>query len=272
MAFLSDITLGRYIATESVVHRLDPRTKLLATLMVMSSVIIGNRFEPLYLFSVFLGSVVLLSRLYVRLVLKNIRPFLWLFAFTFLLHAFLTPGRTWYVSPGGWVTLTREGVEKGLFFSFRLSVLVVAASLMTLTTSPLDLADGLERLLRPFQRLGLPTHELAIMVSIALRFIPTLIEEADRLRKAQLARGADFGGNLLRRVRSLIPLLVPLFLSAFRRADQLAVAMEARGYRGGQGRTHFIELKFKRSDYVALAVTLSVCLTALFTPTLVDMP
>jgi energy-coupling factor transport system permease protein len=199
---------------------------------------------------------VALSKLPVWTILRNLRPFIYLFLFTFCLHSLLTPGkpietlRVFNVAP------TAEGAREGAFFLLRLAFLVITASLLSLTTAPIELADGLERLLRPFSRIGFPAHEMTMMTMIALRFIPTLIDETERLKKAQLARGASFEGGLLTKAKRLLPLLVPLFLSAFRKADTLALAMEVRGYSGGEGRTSFTVLQFKRRDYLVLACCL----------------
>lgn len=251
MPVLQDITLGRYVPARSVLHALDPRTKLVASILLMAAVLATPGFAALGSFCVLLAVCALLSKLPLALVLRNLRPFIWLFAFTFLLHAVMTPGHVVAAIPWVGVTATREGMCTGAFFALRLAAVIVTASLLTLTTAPLDLTAGLERLLNPFRRIGVPAHELAMMVTIALRFIPVLVEEAERLRKAQLARGADFGGGLVRRVRQLIPLLVPLFVSAFDRADRLALAMESRCYRGGEGRTSYNELRFGTGDLVA---------------------
>lgn len=256
MPLLTDITLGRYVAVDSPLHRLDPRTKFLATTGLMMALLTTDGFLPLLLATPFIVLAIGCSRVPPGLVLKNLRPFLWLFFFTIVLHALLTPGATLWHLPYLDRPVTAEGMQLGLFFSARLAAVVLIASLLTLTTTPMALTDGLEKLLSPLRRFGFPAHELAMMVSIALRFIPVLVEEADRLYKAQLARGADFGGNPLRRTRNLLPLLVPLFVSAFSRADRLALAMESRCYRGGEGRTRYRELRFGPGDGWALLVVL----------------
>lgn len=256
MAFLQDITLGRYVAAESPLHRLDPRTKFVATLALMVAVLSGTGFAPLLLFCAVLAAAMALSHLPARLVLGNLRPFLWLFLFTFGLHSLLTPGQPLAFVPWTEVAITREGMASGAFFSLRLAAVVLVAALMTLTTAPLELTAGLERLLGPLRRIGFPAHEMAMMITISLRFIPVLVDEAERLRKAQLARGADFGGNPLRRARALVPLLVPLFVSAFDRADRLALAMESRCYQGGAERTHYHELRLARRDAICGAAVL----------------
>ncbi|NKB68053.1 MAG: energy-coupling factor transporter transmembrane protein EcfT [Candidatus Latescibacteria bacterium] len=254
MALLKDITLGKYVQVESPIHRLDPRTKFAATLVLMGASLSSRGFAVLCFSAVFLIGVIALSRLPSGLVLNNLRAFVWLFFFTFTLHALLTPGPALWRLPYLDLAISQAGLHQGLFFTGRLATVVITASLLTLTTSPMDLTNGIERLLAPLQRFGFPAHEMAMMVSISLRFIPVLLEEADRLRRAQLARGADFSGNILRRVRNLIPLLVPLFLSAFARADRLALAMESRCYRGGEGRTCYQPLKFGRQDFSAAFV------------------
>lgn len=253
MPLLSDITLGQHFPTGSVVHALDPRTKLLLLLALMGAVLAGG-FGLYALVAVFLALTICGSRLPWGLVLRNLRPFSWLIGLTIVLHLLFTPGRALPGFPVAGITITHEGLREGLFFGTRLALLIVSAALLTLTTSPIELTDALERLLGPFRRLGLPAHELAMMMVIALRFIPMLMEEADRLRKAQLARGASFSGGPIRRVRSLIPLLVPLFISAFRKADQLAVAMESRCYRGGEGRSTFRPLVFRARDGWAVGI------------------
>ncbi len=254
MAVLQDITVGKYIATGSIIHRLDPRTKFVGAILLLSVLFVvegtspdRRQFGPLLPFALFLAAAIPLSRLPYILVLRNLRPFLWLFAFTILLWSLWVPNPPYNVLwrlP--WVDLfvTAEGLRGGLFFSLRLSLIVLAASLLTLTTAPMDLTWGLERLLAPFRRLGLPASELAMMITIALRFVPVLMEEAEKLRRAQLARGADFAGGPQRRIRQLLPLLVPLFISAFDRADRLAVAMESRCYRGGDKRTRYRVYRF----------------------------
>lgn len=254
MALLGDIALGRYVAGTSVLHQLDPRTKFAGVILWMSAALALPGLPPLLIFAGLVVGLVAVSRLPVRLLWRNLRSFLWLLIMTALLHAAMTPGDALYHISWFEITITRQGLEAAAIFTVRLAAVVTVASLLTLTTSPLELTDGIESLLSPFRRVGLPSHELAMMISIALRFIPVLAEEAQRLQKAQMARGAEFGGHPMARARKLVPLLVPLFLSAFDRADRLAVAMEARGYHGGEGRTRFRELRFRRSDALALAV------------------
>ena len=254
---LQDITLGQFFPGDSVLHRMDPRMKvgLLFLLMVLIFVC-----DMAVSYGVLVGLTLLLigiSGIPFRTVLKSIRPLWWILIFTFLIHLVSHPGEEMGRVLG--FSVTWEGFRQGVYISLRLILLIVLSSLLTFTTSPLKLTDAMERILSPGKRFGLPAHELAMMMTIALRFVPTLIEETDKIMKAQTARGSDFTtGNLLARMRSLVPILVPLFLSAFRRADELAMAMEARCYRGGEGRTHMKSLRFAGLDYIAFGV--SVCL------------
>ncbi len=250
---LENLTLGQYYPGESSIHRLDPRTKLCGALTLMAA-LIWVKTPPLFFFM--LATIAILtriSRVPLRMPLNNLKAFRLILIITFAAHACFTPGEAviiaGYPVPGpSW-----EGMFQGVVFSLRLVVIMLIAALLMLTTAPLDISDGIERLLKPLERFGLPAHELAMMMVIALRFIPTLVEEADRLQKAQAARGADFTGNPIRRVRKMTALLVPLMLSAFRRAEDLAVAMESRCYRGGTGRTQFRVMVLARNDYVAIA-------------------
>ncbi len=257
-----NITIGQYLAGTSVVHRLDPRTKITVVgvfMIVLFTAVNAAAYGVLIAFA--LGAV-LLAKVPGRMLFRGLRPVLFLLTLTFVLQLFLTRGRTLFVL--GPLVATHEGLRMGLFMVARLLLLLVMASLLTLTTSPVALTDGLEAILSPFKIVRLPAHELAMMMTIALRFIPTLMEEADKIMKAQMARGADFeSGNLVRRAKNLIPLLVPLFVSAFRRADELATAMESRCYRGGVKRTRLKRLRATILDAYAAAVTAVVVLTVL---------
>lgn len=250
---LKDITLGQYYPTESVVHSLDARLKIVLSVAFMVVIFcIGNLFGYIAL-ALFMLFVVKLSKVPFGYMLKGIKPLMFFIVFTAVLNMFLTGGTV--VFKLGFLKITYEGIYYASFMVIRIVFLVLATSMLTYTTSPIQLTDGIEALLRPFSKIGLPSHELAMMMSIALRFIPTLLEETDKIMKAQTARGTDFeSGNIIRRAKALIPLLIPLFISAFRRADDLAVAMECRCYRGGEGRTKLHELKFGKNDYVALFV------------------
>ena len=252
---LNDITLGQYFPGDSLVHRMDPRMKLILTIVYIVGVfMIGNL--PGYLLALgFLYLVVRVSGIKFDYLVKGIKPLRFILLFTFILNLFFVPGETPLFDFGFWV-LTKEALRNAIFFALRLVFLVMGTSVLTLTTSPMHLTDGLERLLRPLQRFKFPAHELAMMMTIALRFIPTLLEETDKIQKAQMARGADFeSGNLIMRAKAMIPLLVPLFVSAFRRANDLAMAMEARCYRGGDHRTRLRELKYTRLDLYGALTT-----------------
>ncbi len=254
---LTDITLGQYFPGSSFLHRLDPRTKLLGTIIFVAGIFLAESPAAYGLLAAFAAFGIVLSGVPVRLVLRSLRPLWFIILITVLIHVFSTPGTVIYAL--GPLTATMEGVRQGALMAARLVFLIAMSSLLTFTTSPIVLTDGIERLLNPFRRLGLPAHELAMMMTIALRFIPTLLEETDRIMKAQMARGADFtSGNIVKRARNMVPLLVPLFISAFRRADELAVAMEARCYRGGENRTRMKELRFAVRDGVAFAAVLAL--------------
>jgi len=242
-----DITVGQFLPGDSVIHKMDPRSKILLTLLIIVFLFMINSFVGYGMFAVLIFGTVLLAQIPMKYILKGLKPLTFILIFTFGLHLFMDSGELLFKI--GKITATREGLSSGLIMAFRLILLIVSTSVMTLTTSPIDLTDGIERLLRPFQRIGVPAHELAMMMTIALLFIPTLREETDKFMKAQMARGADFeSGNIIKRVKSMVPVLVPLFVSAFRRADELALAMEARCYRGGNGRTRMKQLKFSSLD------------------------
>lgn len=251
---LTDITLGQYFPGNSCIHHLDPRTKILATLLYIIAIFFASSPLSYGILIAFAAIVIGLSRLPVMLVVKSLKPIWIIVLLTMLIHMFTAPGEhvifTWK-----FLSVTQEGLDMGLKMAARLILLLLFSSVLTFTTSPIVLTDGIENILRPFRCIGVPAHELAMMMTIALRFIPTLLEETDRIMKAQTARGADFSsGNILERMKNMLPLLVPLFISAFRRADELAVAMEARCYRGGDGRTRMHELAYAGRDYVAYAL------------------
>ena len=250
---LSDITLGQYYPGKSIIHLLDPRTKILLTTIFISSIFLAQSYLAYAALAFFVIAAVASSRIPVKLVVKSIKPLWIIIAFTLGIHAMTAPGTAIY--SWGPVSITEEGLRQGLLMSARLVFLIIVSSLLTFTTSPIALTDGIEMLLRPFKKIGLPAHELAMMMTIALRFIPTLLEETDRIIKAQSARGADFeSGNILKRAKNMVPILVPLFISAFRRADELATAMEARCYQGGENRTRMKQLSITRRDWLAGAV------------------
>ena len=250
---MKNITMGQYYPVDSWVHRLDPRTKILLTIAMIVAVFLVKTMVG---YGLILGFVYLVSRLShipFRMLLKGIKPLKFILILTFLLNLFFNSGETMLIE-WGVLKISYEGLAQAIHYSLRLVFLVLGTSLMTLTTSPIALSDGIEMLLSPLKRIRFPAHELAMMMSIALRFIPTLMEEADKIMKAQMARGADFeSGNLLARAKAMVPLLVPLFVSAFRRAGDLAMAMESRCYHGGENRTRLRVLKITKNDWLAAA-------------------
>jgi len=253
---LNNITLGQYFPGNSFVHKLDPRTKLLATMLFIVAIFLAQTPIAYGILCAFTLLVILISRLPFLMVLKSVKPIWIILLLTLCIHMFTTPGET-VLYHYSFITVTKEGLAMGAKMCLRLILLLLFSSILTFTTSPIVLTDGIENLLRPFKAIGVPAHELAMMMTIALRFIPTLLEETDRIMKAQTARGADFeSGNIIERVKNMLPLLIPLFISAFRRADDLAIAMEARCYRGGEGRTRMHELVYAGRDYMAFGAVL----------------
>ena len=252
-----------------MLHRLDPRTKLVGTMVFIISLFLFRTFGAYLVATVFLAVVIKISKVPFKFMVKGLKSILILLLITMVFNLFLTPGtpvfRIWKL------VITREGILQALFMAIRLVYLIIGSTVMTLTTTPNNLTDGMEKGLSPLKKLHVPVHEVAMMMSIALRFIPILMEETDKIMKAQMARGADFeSGGLIKKAKSMVPLLVPLFISAFRRANDLAMAMEARGYRGGDGRTKMKPLIYKRRDYTAYALLLCyllcICLAGWFLP------
>lgn len=248
---MKNITLGQYYPVDSFVHRLDPRAKIVLTIAMIVAVFMVHSLAG---YAMILGFVYLsarMSRVPFKMLMKGLKPLRFILILTFLLNLFFSGDGTPLLKLG-FVTITGEGLSRAVHYSLRLCFLVVSTSLLTLTTSPILLSDGIEMLLSPLKVIHFPAHELAMMMSIALRFIPTLMEETDKIMKAQMARGADFeSGNLIARAKAMVPLLVPLFVSAFRRAGDLAMAMEARCYHGGEGRTRLRVLKMTKNDLMA---------------------
>ena len=247
---LSNITIGQYFPGNSALHRLDPRVKIVLLLFFLIEVFVFSSAPAYGILTAVTAVMIWISGVPMIMMLRSLKPLWWIILFTFIIHLFSNPGtpiaKVWIF------TMTWEGVRQGCFISLRLILLILMSTLLTFTTSPLKLTDALESLLSPFRRFGLPAHELAMMMTIALRFVPTLIEETDKIMKAQQSRGADFTtGSIASRLKNMVPVLVPLFLSAFRRADELAMAMEARCYRGGVGRTQMKALKVTGIDYVS---------------------
>ncbi len=263
---LSDITLGQFYPTESFVHKLDPRVKILLLIAFVTAVFLAGNLTALLMVLLYVALCSYMSRLPAKMLIRNVRSLRFILIFTFLLNVFFMSGETVIVE-WGFLRITLEGLKSAVLYSARLLLLVIGSSLLTLSTPPVVLTDGLERLLSPLRVIHFPVHELAMMMTIALRFIPTLLEEADKIMQAQKARGADFeSGNLLKRAKAMVPLLVPLFVSAFRRAGDLAMAMEARCYHGGEGRTRLRVLKCTWRDAAAALVTaLLLFLTVLLT-------
>ncbi len=250
---IKDITIGQYFPGDTVIHKLDPRVKITVVFMFIISLFFIKDFYPYIFILLFLVITIKLSKVPIMYVLKGLKPLMFIITITFLINMFMTKGVV--IFQLGPLAITKEGLTQAVFMALRLIFLVTGTSLLTLTTSPISLTDGIEKLLSPFKVMGLPAHELAMMMTIALRFIPTLLEETDKIMKAQMARGADFeSGNVISRAKNLVPLLVPLFVSSFRRADELAMAMEARCYRGGDNRTRLHELKMVKRDYMALII------------------
>ncbi|MBR1584320.1 MAG: energy-coupling factor transporter transmembrane protein EcfT [Clostridia bacterium] len=251
---LNNITLGQYYPADSVVHRLDPRVKIVLLVALIVAIFLAQNVLALAPVVVFLYVAARLSKVPFSMMIKGLKPLRFILILTFVLNVFFLQGETPLVNLG-FAVITREALVMAVHYSLRLVFLVLASSLLTLTTAPIVLTDGLERLLSPLRVIRFPAHEMAMMMSIALRFIPTLLEEADKIMKAQTARGADFeSGNLIQRAKAMVPLLVPLFVSAFRRAGDLAMAMEARCYHGGEGRTRLRVLKCEKRDYIACGV------------------
>ena len=264
---LKDITIGQYLPGDSILHKLDPRTKIIAVLLYMIALFLVTNFWGLGAMLVLSLAVVLISHIPLRFFFRGIKAIAFIVLLTVALQMFMTPGEPLWEF--GFLKITDEGVRQAIFMGTRLILLVSVTSILTLTTTPIALTDGIETLLKPFQRFGLPAHELAMMMTIALRFIPTLVEETDKIMKAQSARGADFeSGNLMERAKAMIPLLVPLFLNAIKRADELALAMEARCYHGGDGRTRMKALQYSGRDVVAGIFCLCMLAGALLSRTL----
>ena len=254
---LKNITLGQYFPGDSFIHRLDPRTKLLATVALIAIVFVAQGFSGFLLIAAFVVACAVSTGIHLKFLIRGLKPIMLIIIFTFFLNLFFQTGGNELVHIG-FLRITDQGLRTAAFMATRLILLVVCSQLLTLTTSPIALTDGLESLFRPLEVVHFPAHEIAMMMSIALRFIPTLMDEADKIMKAQKARGANFEtGSLVQRAKAMVPLLVPLFVGAFRRAEDLALAMDARCYRGGAGRTRMKQLKFGKNDLLAgLAILL----------------
>lgn len=260
-----DITLGQFYPGNSILHRLDPRTKFVGTIVFIVGIFLVQGLVGYTFVTLFLATIICLSQVPLKVVLKGIKPIFFILVITMLFNIFLIPGKVlfqWWI-----FRVTEEGILQAVRMGIRLVFLVTGSSIMMLTTTPTALTDAMERLFRPLARIRIPVHEIAMMMSIALRFIPILMEETDKIKKAQMARGADFEtGNFIRRIKAMVPLLVPLFVSAFQRANDLALAMEARCYHGGEGRTQMKPLRYERRDalaYICLGLFLGFSITCL---------
>ncbi len=260
---LKDITLGQYYPGNSPVHRMDPRLKILLTVLYATLLFFIKGFLGYGVVFIFTVGVIGLAGIPVPYVVRGLRPLFFVIVFTAAINIFMTPGRTAFRLFDTPIAATHEGIYMAVYMVLRLSFLVVGTSVLTLTSSPVALTDGLERLLGPFKKIGVPAHEIAMMMSIAIRFIPTLMEETQKIIKAQKARGADFeSGNIFRRAKALTPILVPLFMGAFRRADELALAMESRCYNGGENRTRLKQMHMTLSDCLSAAIAALVLAAA----------
>lgn len=267
---LKDITIGQYYPGSSFVHKLDPRIKLIIGLIYMIGLFMINSFTLYGVTFILMAVVIKITEIPMKVFIKGLKPLRFILIITFVINMIFTPGDILFnIGP---VNITSQGLTVALRMSIRLIMLIIGTSLLTLTTTPISLTDGLEGLLSPLKKIGFPAHELAMVMTIALRFVPTLIEETDKIMKAQMARGADFeSGNLLNRAKSLVPLLVPLFINSFRRASDLATAMEARCYHGGEGRTRLNELKIQTGDVMALVFTIVVFAGLIITPKFIEL-
>lgn len=261
-----DITIGQYVDGNSAIHKMDPRVKILLSIVYIIILFVINSLKAYVFFGIFTLALVLLSGVPLRYIIKGLRPMLYILIFTAVINLFMTGGSTvlWRSALWSSVKITKEGAQAAVQMILRLVFLVTGTSLLTLTTTPIMLTDGIEQLLKPFEIIKVPSHEIAMMMTIAIRFIPTLSEETDKIMKAQMARGADFeSGNILRRTKAMVPILVPLFISAFKRADDLAVAMDSRCYNSANKRTRMKKMKMTWIDAAAAAVMLVFCMAVI---------
>lgn len=260
---MEKMIFGRYVPAHSLIHRMDPRSKLLIIFLFVCIVFIANNSLTYGLLALYTLMMISLSKVPIQFIISGLKPVLWLVLFTLILHLFLTKEGE-LLFQAGWFTIYEEGLRQGIFISLRFFLLILMTSILTLTTTPIEITDGLESLLNPLNKVKFPVHELALMMSISLRFIPTLMQETDKIMKAQTARGVEFSsGPIKERVKAIIPLLIPLFVNSFKRAEELATAMEARGYRGGEGRTKYRQLSWGFTDtsmllFLGLLTTLLV--------------
>ncbi|OLS34962.1 energy-coupling factor transporter transmembrane protein EcfT [Bacillus sp. MRMR6] len=258
---MEKMIIGRYVPSNSLIHRLDPRSKLMVIFLFVCIIFLANNWMTYGLIALYTFLMLGLSKIPFRFLYSGLKPVLWIVLFTFILQLFFTKeGQLLY--EWGPIKIYEEGLRQGVFISMRFFFLILMTSLLTLTTTPIEITDGLETLLNPLKKVRFPVHEMALMMSISLRFIPTLMQETDKIMKAQIARGVEFAsGPIKERIKAIIPLLIPLFVSSFKRAEELAIAMEARGYRGGEGRTKYRQLIWQTAD--SLQLVLLVILTVL---------
>ncbi|MBM7606465.1 energy-coupling factor transport system permease protein [Metabacillus crassostreae] len=261
---MDSIIIGKYVPGQSLIHRMDARAKLLLIFAFVFIVFFANNLFTYLILGIFTITIVALTKLPIRFLVKGLKPVLWIILFTFVLHLFVTKeGELLFQL--GFISIYEEGLKQGIFISLRFLYLILMTTILTLTTTPIEITDGMESLLGPLKKIGLPVHELALMMSISLRFIPTLMEETDKILKAQMARGVDFtSGPIKDRFKAVVPLLVPLFISAFKRAEELATAMEARGYKGGEGRTKLRQLQWTGLDTIMMIMLVALGIVLLY--------
>ncbi|MGJ7913598.1 energy-coupling factor transporter transmembrane component T family protein [Neobacillus sp. LXY-1] len=251
---MEKMIFGRYVPADSLIHKMDPRSKLLVIFLFVCIIFLANNFITYALIGIYTFLMLALSKIPARFLFGGLKPVLWLVIFTFVLQLFFTK-EGHLVYHWGVIHIYDEGIRMGILISLRFLFLILMTSLLTLTTTPIEITDGMETLLQPLKKVRFPVHEMALMMSISLRFIPTLMEETDKIMKAQIARGVEFAsGPVKERIKAVIPLLIPLFVSSFKRAEELAIAMEARGYRGGEGRTKYRQLSWKAADTFQLVI------------------
>lgn len=261
---MNKLIFGRYIPGDSIIHRLDPRAKLVASFYFIGIIFLANNWQSYLFLAIFTLSAIMLSKVDLSFFIRGVRPLIWLISFTVILQMLFTRGGTLYWS-WGIFSLSEYGIQNGLFIFCRFILIIFMSTLLTLTTPPLSMSDAIESLLGPFRVVHVPVHEIALMLSIALRFVPTLMDETEKIMNAQRARGVDFGeGNMIQKVKAVVPLLIPLFVSSFNRAEDLATAMEARGYRGGEGRSKYRVLKWSGRDTAVIIIFAVVTVGLIF--------
>ncbi|MGG1398694.1 energy-coupling factor transporter transmembrane protein EcfT [Bacillus salipaludis] len=257
---MEKMIFGRFVPANSAVHRMDPRSKLIIIFLFVCIIFLANNWMTYALIGIYTFFMIGLSKIPVRFLYTGLKPIIWLVLFTFVMQLLFTKegNLLFHIGP---VKVYEEGLRMGIFISLRFFFLILMTSLLTLTTTPIEITDGLETLLHPLKKVRFPVHEMALMMSIALRFIPTLMQETDKIMKAQIARGVEFSsGPIKERMKAVIPLLIPLFVSSFKRAEELAVAMEARGYRGGEGRTKYRQLSWNNLDSSQIVILVLLCI------------